>query len=307
MRGHEDEIPKTAFRMRYRRYEFTAMPFWIDQCTSDFHGRNESGGARVAFKDEFGAAEEREVSCEAQQGRRGVKRKLFGSCRNNMGNEPILALPEGSEKICSDAWSKGDVRTLIMEEAHATKYSVRLGVNEAVARHEVSVSSIPDKDGMYIEVLERDVEVVRNTSRYEDIVWKRRLVACFIVKRVKLIVEMKLLGFSVGDHVMMNVLPWKGVVRFGKKGELAPRLFARLIEEFGFALHRVRSRLVSDSTTRDVEWEPIEEERLEEPKEGWMLGESKKRSIRISSRMVIVGLVPRSPRSSVNSLRFFRI
>ncbi|GJZ44983.1 hypothetical protein Tco_0592579 [Tanacetum coccineum] len=44
---------------------------------------------------------------------------------------------------------------------------------------------------------------------------------------------------------------------------------------------------------RDVEWEPIEEERLEEPKEGWMLGESKKRSIRISSQMLIVGLVPR--------------
>nr|GEU85148.1 putative reverse transcriptase domain-containing protein [Tanacetum cinerariifolium] len=55
-----------------------------------------------------------------------------------------------------------------------------------------------------------------------------------IVKRVKLIVEMKLLEFSVGDHVMMKVSPWKGVIRFGKKGELAPRL----IEESGFALHR---------------------------------------------------------------------
>ncbi|GJS88431.1 hypothetical protein Tco_0771067 [Tanacetum coccineum] len=76
-------------------------------------------------------------------------------------------------------------------------------------------------------------------------------------------------------------------------------LFARLIEDFGFALHRVRSRLVSDSTTRDVEWEPIEE-RLKEPKEGWMLGESKKRSIWISSRMLIVGLVPRSQ----NCMRF---
>nr|GEV46912.1 integrase, catalytic region, zinc finger, CCHC-type, peptidase aspartic, catalytic [Tanacetum cinerariifolium] len=43
MRVHEDEIPKTAFRMRYRRYDFTAMPFWVDQCTSNFHGRNESG------------------------------------------------------------------------------------------------------------------------------------------------------------------------------------------------------------------------------------------------------------------------
>ncbi|GJS45359.1 putative reverse transcriptase domain-containing protein [Tanacetum coccineum] len=61
--------------------------------------RSESGGARVAFEDEIGAAEEREVSCEAQQGRSGVKRKLFGSCRNNMGNEPILALPEGSDNF----------------------------------------------------------------------------------------------------------------------------------------------------------------------------------------------------------------
>ncbi|GJS65957.1 putative reverse transcriptase domain-containing protein [Tanacetum coccineum] len=33
----------------------------------------------------------------------------------------------------------------------------------------------------------------------------------------------KLLEFSVGDHVLLKVLPWKGVVRFGKKGKLAPR------------------------------------------------------------------------------------
>ncbi|GJR34075.1 hypothetical protein Tco_1209759 [Tanacetum coccineum] len=45
----------------------------------------------------------------------------------------------------------GDVRTLIMEEAHATKYSVHPGVNETVARHGVHVSSIPDKDGMCIK------------------------------------------------------------------------------------------------------------------------------------------------------------
>ncbi|GKG41552.1 hypothetical protein Tco_0473303, partial [Tanacetum coccineum] len=42
-------------------------------------------------------------------------------------------------------------------------------------------------------------------------------------ERVKLIVEMKLLGFIIGDHVMMKVSPWKGIVRFDKKGELAPR------------------------------------------------------------------------------------
>nr|GEU37205.1 hypothetical protein [Tanacetum cinerariifolium] len=156
MRVHEDEIPKTAFRKHYGH--------------------------------EFRAAEEREVSCEAQQGRSGVKRKLFGSCRKNMG----------------------DVRTLIMEKAHATKYSVRPGVkdeqqrssglllqheipdwkwekerlamdNEAVARHGVHVSSIPDRDGMYIEVLERDVEVIRNTSRYDCYVAIRTLVVQIVL------------------------------------------------------------------------------------------------------------------------------
>ncbi|GKD04096.1 hypothetical protein Tco_1179070 [Tanacetum coccineum] len=33
----------------------------------------------------------------------------------------------------------------------------------------------------------------------------------------------KPLEFEVGDHVMLKVSPWKGVVHFGKKGKLAPR------------------------------------------------------------------------------------
>nr|GEU95759.1 hypothetical protein [Tanacetum cinerariifolium] len=58
---------------------------------------------------EFGAAEEREVSCEAQQGRSGVKRKLFRSCMNNMGNEPILALPEGSDNFVVMRGAKAEI------------------------------------------------------------------------------------------------------------------------------------------------------------------------------------------------------
>nr|GEV33860.1 putative reverse transcriptase domain-containing protein [Tanacetum cinerariifolium] len=33
----------------------------------------------------------------------------------------------------------------------------------------------------------------------------------------------KLLEFEVGDQVLLKVSPWKGVIRFGKKGKLAPR------------------------------------------------------------------------------------
>lgn len=31
------------------------------------------------------------------------------------------------------------------------------------------------------------------------------------------------LEFEVGDHVFLRVSPWKGILRFGKKGKLSPR------------------------------------------------------------------------------------
>ncbi|GJW97788.1 putative reverse transcriptase domain-containing protein [Tanacetum coccineum] len=45
----------------------------------------------------------------------------------------------------------------------------------------------------------------------------------------------KPLEFSVGDFVLLKVSPWKGVVRFGKKGKLAPRFVGpfEIIEKVG--------------------------------------------------------------------------
>nr|GEV85455.1 reverse transcriptase domain-containing protein [Tanacetum cinerariifolium] len=45
----------------------------------------------------------------------------------------------------------------------------------------------------------------------------------------------KPLKFSVGDYVLLKVSPWKGVVRFGKKGKLAPRFVGpfEIIEKVG--------------------------------------------------------------------------
>ncbi|GJT98834.1 hypothetical protein Tco_1094352 [Tanacetum coccineum] len=225
MRVHKDEIPKTAFWMRYGCYEFTAMPFLVDQCTSNFHGRNES--ARVAFKDEFGAAEEREVSCEAQQGQSGVKRKLFGSCRNNMG----------------------DVRTLIMEEAHATKYSVRPGVNETVARHGVHVSSIPDKDGMYIETDGQSERTFRTLENMFRACVRNLVVVGILTFREAEIGESKMIGLELEQEttkvVVIKERPKEAkdrVVRFDKKGELAPRYIGPfdILERIGPVAYRLR-------------------------------------------------------------------
>ncbi|GJR93562.1 putative reverse transcriptase domain-containing protein [Tanacetum coccineum] len=52
----------------------------------------------------------------------------------------------------------------------------------------------------------------------------------------------KRLEFSVGDHVLLKVSPWKGVVRFGKKGKLAPRFVGpfEITERIGPVAYKLR-------------------------------------------------------------------
>ncbi|GJY48975.1 putative reverse transcriptase domain-containing protein [Tanacetum coccineum] len=52
----------------------------------------------------------------------------------------------------------------------------------------------------------------------------------------------KPIEFQVGDHVMLKVSPWKGVVRFGKKGKLAPRFVGpfEILERIGYVSHIVK-------------------------------------------------------------------
>nr|GEZ35142.1 reverse transcriptase domain-containing protein [Tanacetum cinerariifolium] len=51
----------------------------------------------------------------------------------------------------------------------------------------------------------------------------------------------KPLEFSVGDYVLLKVSPWKGVVRFGKKGKLAPRFVGpfEIIEKVGLVAYQL--------------------------------------------------------------------
>nr|GFB35882.1 putative reverse transcriptase domain-containing protein [Tanacetum cinerariifolium] len=51
----------------------------------------------------------------------------------------------------------------------------------------------------------------------------------------------KPLEFSMGDYVLLKVSPWKGVVRFGKKGKLAPRFVGHfeIINKVGHVAYRL--------------------------------------------------------------------
>ncbi|GKE93166.1 putative reverse transcriptase domain-containing protein [Tanacetum coccineum] len=51
----------------------------------------------------------------------------------------------------------------------------------------------------------------------------------------------KPLEFSVGDYVLLKVSPWKGVVRFRKKGKLAPRFVGpfEIVDKVGPMAYRL--------------------------------------------------------------------
>ena len=50
------------------------------------------------------------------------------------------------------------------------------------------------------------------------------------------------LEFQVGDQVFMRISPWKGVLRFGKKGKLSPHYMGpyEIVERIGKVAYRLR-------------------------------------------------------------------
>ncbi|GJV69780.1 hypothetical protein Tco_1485289 [Tanacetum coccineum] len=152
----------------------------------------------------------------------------------------------------------GDGRTLIMEEGAGAHFAydvfVRPGVNETVARHGVHVSSIPDKDGMYIETDGQSERTFRTLENMFRACVRNLVVVGILTFREAEIGESKMIGLELEQETTKVVVikerpkeakdlsPWKGVVRFDKKGELAPRYIGpfEILERIGPVAYRLR-------------------------------------------------------------------
>ncbi|GKE32587.1 putative reverse transcriptase domain-containing protein [Tanacetum coccineum] len=149
---------------------------------------------------------------------------------------------------------------LHMREDYKMDRLARFYLNEIVARHGVPISIISDRDShftssyhssvrcapfealfgrkcrlliMWAEVGEGQLigpELVQETTE-KILQIKDRLKAVRDRQKSYADKRRKPLEFSVGDYVLLKVSPWKGVVRFGNKGKLAPRF--EIIEKIG--------------------------------------------------------------------------
>ncbi|GJX12614.1 putative reverse transcriptase domain-containing protein [Tanacetum coccineum] len=111
----------------------------------------------------------------------------------------------------------------------------RLYLNRIVARHGIRVSIICDHDGRFTSNFWRSFqkalvgeaqltgpELIKETTK-KIVLIKQRIQAAQDRQNSYANLKRKPMEFEVGDKVMLKVSPWKGVVRFGKRGKLNPR------------------------------------------------------------------------------------
>ncbi|GKB48802.1 putative reverse transcriptase domain-containing protein [Tanacetum coccineum] len=151
---------------------------------------------------------------------------------------------------------------LPMPEDYKMERLARLYLNEIVARHGVPISIISDRDSRFTSRFWQSIQEALGTRLDMSMAYhpqtdgqKGQLIGPELVqettKKISQIKDRlkvardrqkgyadkrrKPLEFSVGDYVLLKVSPWKGVVRFGKKGKLAPRFVGpfEIIEKVG--------------------------------------------------------------------------
>ncbi|GJY79352.1 putative reverse transcriptase domain-containing protein, partial [Tanacetum coccineum] len=142
----------------------------------------------------------------------------------------------------------GDVRILIMDKAYKSKYLVHPGADKMY----YDLRDLYWWPGMKKDIALGSwdvhlplVEFSYNNSYHSSIRYapfKALLKAARDHQKSYADKRMKHLEFSVGDHVLLKVSPWKGVVCFGKKGKLAPRFVGpfEIIERIDPVAYRLR-------------------------------------------------------------------
>ncbi|GJU03504.1 putative reverse transcriptase domain-containing protein [Tanacetum coccineum] len=126
---------------------------------------------------------------------------------------------------------------LPIREDYKTEKLAKIYTNEIVARH-----GIPPRYGTEVEEVSfKEPEIVQETTE-KIFQIKERLKTARSRQKSYADKRRKPLELQVGDRVLLKVSPWKGVVRFGKKGKLAPRYVGpfEIVERVGPVAYRLK-------------------------------------------------------------------
>ncbi|GJS47596.1 reverse transcriptase domain-containing protein [Tanacetum coccineum] len=152
---------------------------------------------------------------------------------------------------------------LPMTETDSMEKLTRQYLKEVVSRHGVPVSIISDRDSKFTSHLWKSLNEALGWDRHLPLaeVGDAQLTGPEIVhETTEKIIQIKKciqaerdrqksyadrrrkpLEFEVGDKVMFKVSPWKGVIRFGKRGKLNPRYIGpfKILDKVGTLAYRI--------------------------------------------------------------------
>ncbi|GKA79023.1 putative reverse transcriptase domain-containing protein [Tanacetum coccineum] len=233
LRVRDEDIPKTAFRTPYGHYEFQVMPFGLTN-------------APVVFMDLMSRVEARKEENYRTEDLCGMIKKLeprtdgtlclknrswipcFGDLRALL---PKTASGQDMIWVIVDRLTKS-AHFLPAKENDSMEKLTRQYLKEVVSRHGVPVSIISDRDGRFVSQFWQSLQEAFGTQL--DMTSRDRQKSYADKRRNPL-------EFQVGDKVMLKVSPWKGVIRFGKRGKLSPRYIGpfKILAKVGMVSYRL--------------------------------------------------------------------
>ncbi|GJU05177.1 putative reverse transcriptase domain-containing protein, partial [Tanacetum coccineum] len=147
--------------------------------------------------------------------------------RTSTGQDTILVIVDRLTK---------STHFLPMKENDSMEKLTRQYLKEVVSKHGVPLSIISDRDDAQLTSL----EIVHETTE-KIFQIKKRIQAARDRQKSLADRNCKPMEFQVGDMVMLKVSPWKGVIRFGKRGKLNPRYIGpfRVLAKVGTVAYRL--------------------------------------------------------------------
>ncbi|GKC85736.1 putative reverse transcriptase domain-containing protein [Tanacetum coccineum] len=112
---------------------------------------------------------------------------------------PVLIIFDRDSKFTSHFWK-------LLNKALGTQLDMSTAYHPQTDGQSASIKAAPF-EALYEKIIQIKKRIKAACDRQKSYVDKRR----------------KPLEFKVGDKVMLKVSPWKGMIRFGKRGKLNPR------------------------------------------------------------------------------------
>nr|GEY44526.1 reverse transcriptase domain-containing protein [Tanacetum cinerariifolium] len=172
---------------------------------------------------------------EALKPKNQKKEDVGGMIRTDIPKERLEPHADGTLCLNGRSWLPcyGDLRSVIMTESHKSKYSIHPG-SEKMYQDVKKLYWWPNMKADIASYVGKCLTCARVKAEHQrpsrllvqPVIpeWKwDNITMDFITKLPSHHKKRKPMEFKIRDRVMLKVSPWKGVVRFGKRGKLNPR------------------------------------------------------------------------------------